>query len=278
MWSLKYEDFKIYCITAASLLAFVVLRIFIRGKSYKKYTRCDGNVVVITGGNSGIGKETAIELAARFQKEEKQLDILINNAGVMAIPLCRTEDGLEMQMGVNHMGHFLLTNLLLPMLKTSQPSRIVNVSSMAHRWGKIKTDDLNSEKSYSNVYCYANSKLANILFTRELARRLKDTKVTANALHPGVINTELSRHTGEISFFFSKYFVKPAMYIFNKTPKQGAQTTIYAALDPDLENVSGQYFSECGFEKVYEQGLDDDMAKWLWNISEKWTKLSSKSE
>ncbi|KAL7025157.1 hypothetical protein ACKWTF_013369 [Chironomus riparius] len=218
------------------------------------------------------------EFAKSFQKEEKQLDILINNAGVMAIPLCRTEDGLEMQMGVNHMGHFLLTNLLLPMLKTSQPSRIVNVSSMAHRWGKIKTDDLNSEKSYSNVYCYANSKLANILFTRELARRLKDTKVTANALHPGVINTELSRHTGEISFFFSKYFVKPAMYIFNKTPKQGAQTTIYAALDPDLENVSGQYFSECGFEKVYEQGLDDDMAKWLWNISEKWTKLSSKSE
>jgi len=104
----------------------------------------------------------------------------------------------------------------------------VNVSSMAHRWGKIKTDDLNSEKSYSQVYCYANSKLANILFTRELARRLKDTKVTVNALHPGVINTELSRHTGEISFFFSKYFVKPAMYIFNKTPKQGAQTTIYA--------------------------------------------------
>lgn len=214
---------------------------------------------------------------------------------------------------------------------------------MAHRWGKIKTDDLNSEKSYSNVYCYANSKLANILFTRELARRLKDTKITTNALHPGVINTELSRHTGEISFFFSKYFVKPAMYIFNKTPKQGAQTTIYAGtiftfllcfacntvlikhlsfqlLIPILRTWADNIFrecrfmsllcwfiacchcyffsiyssvlnwslffahlyhffsSECGIEKVYDQGLDDDMAKWLWNISEKWTKLSSKSE
>lgn len=104
----------------------------------------------------------------------------------------------------------------------------MNVSSMAHRWGEIKRHDLNSEKSYEPVGCYTNSKLANILFTRELARRLKDTKVTVNALHPGVINTELSRHIGEISFSITGYFVKPAMYLFNKTPRQGAQTTIYA--------------------------------------------------
>lgn len=135
---------------------------------------------------------------------------------------------------------------------------------MAHRWGKIKKDDLNSEKSYSEVYCYCQSKLANILFTRELARHLKDTKVTVNALHPGVINTGIARHVGKITILFNKYLVRPIMYFFYKTPWQGAQTTIYAgsqrtsefsylfiiqfffpplALDPDLENVSGQYFA-----------------------------------
>jgi NAD(P)-dependent dehydrogenase (short-subunit alcohol dehydrogenase family) len=102
------------------------------------------------------------------------------------------------------------------------------VSSLAHRWGKIKKDDLNSERSYSETYNYAQSKLANILFTRELARRLEGTKVTVNALHPGTINTELSRHIGKISLLFNKYLVKPFLVLFFKTPKAGAQTTLYA--------------------------------------------------
>lgn len=112
----------------------------------------------------------------------------------------------------------------------SQPSRIINVSSLAHRFGKIKKDDLNSEKSYSEVHCYSQSKLANVLFTRELAKRLKDSQVTVNALHPGTVNTELSRHIGKMTILMHHFLVKPFLFLFFKTSKAGAQTTIYAGL------------------------------------------------
>jgi NAD(P)-dependent dehydrogenase (short-subunit alcohol dehydrogenase family) len=104
------------------------------------------------------------------------------------------------------------------------------VSSLAHRFGKIKKDDLNSEKSYSEVNCYSQSKLANVLFTRELSTRLKASKVTVNALHPGTVNTELSRHIGRMTIFFHHYLVKPFLFLFFKTPTAGAQTTIYAGI------------------------------------------------
>lgn len=135
------------------------------------------------------------------------------------------------------------------------------MSSLAHRFGKIRKEDLNSEKSYGEAHCYSQSKLANVLFTRELAMRLKGTQVTSNALHPGTVDTELVRHIGKISILFNKFLVKTFLYLFFKTAKQGAQTTIYAgeirrlvsvhmklipnfaALDPELDNVSGKYFS-----------------------------------
>lgn len=129
----------------------------------------------------------------RFKSEETKLHILINNAGIMDCPRMLTKDGFEMQIGVNHMGHFLLTLLLLDVLRASAPSRIVVVSSLAHRFGTINKDDLNSEKSYSRKFAYAQSKLANVLFTRELAKRLEGSGVTVNALHPGVVDTELFR-------------------------------------------------------------------------------------
>lgn len=125
----------------------------------------------------------------------------------------------------------------------SQPCRIINVSSLAHRYGVIKKDDLNSEKSYSEVKCYSQSKLANVLFTRQLAKRLNGTKITVNALHPGTINTELSRHIGKMTILLNKFFVKPFLFLFFKTVKAGAQTTIYCALEPKLDNVTGQYFA-----------------------------------
>lgn len=125
------------------------------------------------------------EFSRNFHRIESRLDILICNAGIMAVPKALTEDNFEMQLGVNHLGHFLLTNLLLDMLKLSSPSRIVVVSSMAHSFGKINKDDLLSEKKYGKWGAYGQSKLANILFTRELAKKLEGTGVTVNCCHPG---------------------------------------------------------------------------------------------
>lgn len=118
----------------------------------------------------------------------------MNNAGIMACPKSLTEDGFESQFGVNHLGHFLLTNLLLDLLKKSAPSRIVNLSSIVHVFGRINKKDLNGDQFYNSWFAYAQSKLANILFTRELARRLKGTGVTANSLHPGLVYTGLHKH------------------------------------------------------------------------------------
>lgn len=150
-----------------------------------------------------------------------------------------TNEGFEMQIGVNHMGHFLLTNLLLDYLKLSTPSRIVNVSSIAHTRGEINTADLNSEKSYDEAKAYEQSKLANVLFTLELAKRLEGSGVTANSLHPGIVDTELMRHMGIFNSFFAKIFVYPFIWPFMKTPVSGAQTSLYCALDPSLEKVTG---------------------------------------
>ncbi|XP_026841521.1 retinol dehydrogenase 12 isoform X2 [Drosophila persimilis] len=291
-----------------------------QGGKFTKKTDETNKVFIVTGSNSGIGKETVRELAKRgatvymacrdmkkceeareeivletknkyvycrecdlasldsirnfvaaFKREQKTLNILINNAGVMRCPRSLTKDGFEMQLGVNHMGHFLLTTLLLDLLKNSTPSRIVNVSSLAHTRGEINTGDLNSEKSYDEGKAYSQSKLANVLFTRELARRLAGTGVTANALHPGVVDTELFRHMSFFSNFFAGLFVKPLFWPFVKTAANGAQTSLYAALDPDLELVSGEYFSDCQPKEVAPAGTDTQTAKWLWAVSEKWT-------
>lgn len=188
----------------------------------------------------------------------------------MACPRSTTADGLELQIGTNHFGHFLLTNLLLDLLKASAPSRIINVASVLHIIGKINREDLNSEKSYQKLLAYGQSKLANILFTRELAKRLAGTGVVANSLHPGVVSTELQRHLSVarfVLFLFAFFF---------KTPKAGAQTTLALALDPDLENVSGKYFSDCKVAKETKAAQCDDTAEWLWKKSEEVTGLVQK--
>lgn len=184
-----------------------------------------------------------------------------------------TNEGFELQIGVNHMGHFLLTNLLLDYLKLSTPSRVVNVSSIAHTRGEINTADLNSEKSYDEAKAYEQSKLANVLFTRELAKRLEGSGVTANSLHPGIVDTELMRHMGIFNSFFAKIFVYPLMWPFMKTPLSGAQTSLYCALDPELEKVSGRYFADCKEVEAAPQGQDDQMANFLWKVSEKWCRI-----
>ncbi|XP_046617480.1 retinol dehydrogenase 13-like isoform X1 [Neodiprion virginianus] len=295
------------------------------GTYYKGKEKLTDKVVVITGANTGIGKETALEMARRdakvimacrdmykceesrqnivletknkyvycrkcdlssfesirqfvdrFKKEQSKLHILVNNGGVMRCPKSTTADGIETQLGVNHMGHFLLTNLLLDRLKSSAPSRIINVSSIAHRRGDIDVTDLNSEKDYDPAKAYAQSKLANILFTNELARKLQGTGVTANAVHPGIVDTDIIRHMGFYNSTFSKIFLYPFAWPFIKTPKQGAQTCIYAALDPSLKDVSGTSLSSnCEEADTAPQAKDEKLAKWLWLTSEKWTRLNA---
>ncbi|XP_031620660.1 retinol dehydrogenase 14-like [Contarinia nasturtii] len=207
----------------------------------------------------------------RFKTCEKKLHILINNAGVMAIQERQTTvDGLEIQIGTNHFGHFLLTNLLLDLLKSSAPARIINVSSFAHKFGKINRDDIQSEKSYSRMAAYGQSKLANILFTLELSKRLKGTKVTCNSLHPGAVQTELSRHFGILN-----YLLLPFQNLI-KTPISGAQTSIMLAVDPALEEVDGQYFADCAIAPVSKAAQCEETAAWLWSTSENITQLNKK--
>lgn len=201
------------------------------------------------------------------------MDILINNAGVMAMPKALTKDGFEMQLGVNHLGHFLLTNLLLDILKSAAPSRIIVLSSLAHKYGEINREDLNSEKSYNKYKAYSQSKLANILFVQELAKRLKNTHVTANAVHPGIVKTDLGRY---LVHSYLKKLIDPFTYYFFKTAKSGAQTSIRLAVDPELENVSGEYFADCKIQRVAPAARkNNDDAEWLWKQSEKMTHLSS---
>lgn len=180
-----------------------------------------------------------------------------------------TPEGLELHIGTNHFGHFLLTNLLLETLKASTPSRIVVVASLFHKMGKINRDDLNFKTTkYSQWSAYAQSKLANILFTRALAKRLQGTGVVVNSLCPGGVKTDITRDQN--IFMKLLFFVIQFLY---KTPKSGAQTSIALAVDPDLEKVSGKYFSDCKIVAESKEAQDDETAEWLWNKSEEITGL-----
>ncbi|XP_055364449.1 retinol dehydrogenase 12, like isoform X2 [Betta splendens] len=202
------------------------------------------------------------EFAEAINKVEPKLNILINNAGVMVCPYGKTADGFEMQIGVNHFGHFLLTYLLIDLIKKSAPARIVTVSSMAHSYGSINLEDINSEKGYDKGKAYGQSKLANVLFTRSLAKRLEDTGVTTYSLHPGVVQTDLWRHLNGPQQFLWKLATP-----FTKNSTQGAQTTIYCAVEPSLEKESGGYYSDCAPASCSSAGKDDNLAQKLWELS-----------
>jgi len=280
--------------------------------------------VVVTGGNNGIGLETAVGLARlgahvvitarnqakgdaaladvkkrsasdnvelmladfaslesirgfaeKFKADHDRLDVLVNNAGGINTSRSETLDGFETTFGVNHLGYFLVTNLLLDMLKASAPARVVSVSSGAHLRAKgIDFDDLNAEQSYSGMGVYGKSKLANVLFTYELARRLDGTGVTANCLHPGVVRSGFGQNNGGlISLVFKSAYT--LMTPFTKSNAQGAETSIHLASSPEVEGVTGRYFADSKETPSSAASHDEEAARRLWEISEQMTGLSA---
>ena len=207
-------------------------------------------------------------LAEEFQERHGRLDVLVNNAGLVQSQRTETPDGIETQLAINHLAPFLLTNLLLDLLRASAPSRIVTVSSDAHRWAKLDLDDLQSRKRYRGMQVYGTTKLANILFTRELSERLEGTGVTANAMHPGGVNTNFGNNQrGPMSLLFRAF--KP----FMRTPEQGADTLIYLASSPEVEGMTGKYVADRKMKVASDAAYDETLQKKLWEASQELTGL-----
>jgi NAD(P)-dependent dehydrogenase (short-subunit alcohol dehydrogenase family) len=201
-------------------------------------------------------------------RKHPRLHVLVNNAGVLLRSRQVTVDGHEMQLAVNHLAYFLLTNLLLDALKAGAPSRIVNVSSGAHQGGRIDFDALQSERRYDPIRVYSMTKLANILFTHELARRLEGTRVTVNAVHPGVIATRLLADYLDVPE--SGGSTAPT---FGGNPERGAETNIYLAASPEVEGISGGYFVNRQESRSSPASYDEAAARKLWDVSAQLTGL-----
>jgi NAD(P)-dependent dehydrogenase (short-subunit alcohol dehydrogenase family) len=210
------------------------------------------------------------DAAAEIRRLHPRLHVLVNNAGLFTRRRELTVDGIELQFAVNHLAYFLLTNLLLESLRAGAPARIVNVSSGAHAGATLNFNDLQGEHRYGGSRAYSQSKLANILFTYELARRLQGTGVTANCLHPGVIGTKL------LADYMGVPFAGGAVArTFGASPYEGSETIIYLASSPEVEGVTGRYFERKRPTRSSQDSYDEAAARRLWAISETLTGLSS---
>jgi NAD(P)-dependent dehydrogenase (short-subunit alcohol dehydrogenase family) len=207
-------------------------------------------------------------LAAEVKQRYGRLDVLLNNAGAMNPRREVTADGYERTFATNHLAYFLLSNLLLSELKKGDQPRVVSVSSDAHRSGPLNFDDLMAERRYTPFGQYGRSKLANILFTRELARRVKPFGITANCLHPGFVASEFLSKGGVWTL------IKPVAYLFAIDEEQGAKTSVYLASSKEVEGVTGKYFVKCQERRPRRFAEDDEAARRLWELSEKLTGLA----
>lgn len=211
---------------------------------------------------SGVRK-----LAEEFLSRTSTLHVLVNNVGAINLERQVTAEGLELTFALNHLGPFLLTKLLLPALEKAAPSRIVNVSSDAHRSVGLDFDDLQHDRSYSSFGAYSRSKLMNILFTRELARRVAGQRITANALHPGMVASDFINKPGVFGKVANAF-----VSVFGISPEKGARTSIFLAASPEVEGLTGRYFVKSKAVLPSRRAQDDHAAKRLWEISEALTK------
>ncbi len=213
-------------------------------------------------------RRLAAEVLARYPR----LDVLVNNAGAMYAGRQLSTDGIELTWAVNHLAPFLLTTLLLDRLKESAPARIVTTASGAHRRAHIPFSDLNAERSYRSFGRYGETKLANILFTSELARRLEGTRVTANCFHPGLVATGFNRNNG-LLMNLGMTILKP----MSRSPQKGAETLVWLATSPDVANVSGRYFFDQQQTTPSPEAEDTETAARLWEISQRQCAVSGRS-
>jgi retinol dehydrogenase-14 len=207
------------------------------------------------------------QAAEEYKKLHNDLHVLVNNAGGFFNRRLITQDGFEMTFALNHLNYFLLTNLLLDVLKSSAPARIVNVASGIHMGAKLDFDNLQGEKRYTGFGAYGQSKLANVLFTYELARRLEASGVTANAVHPGYVDTGFSLNNG----FVFRVFAKLSARVFGRKPEEGARTSNYLASSPEVDHVTGRYFADCKPVQSSPLSYDKELAMRLWLVSQELT-------
>jgi NAD(P)-dependent dehydrogenase (short-subunit alcohol dehydrogenase family) len=251
-------------------------RVIIVGRSPERATRALGEIKAETGAKSVESLVADLSsladlrrLAAQVCERCPELHVLVNNAGGIFLKRVESVDGFEMTFALNHLSYFLLTNLLLPRLKKSAPARIVSVASDAHKGVSIDFDTIEKGEPFRGWRAYQQSKLANILFTYELARGLEGSGVTANTLHPGFVRTGIFRQEGLVG-----WLIRRAADLIALTPEQGARTSIYLASSPVVDGVSGRYFVKEQPAASSPQSRDEAAAKRLWQLSEQLTGLA----